>query len=71
MQQFAEQAQANKEKRQISIRVMIINRQHHSKDFVRVRRVSGQKGDMIKNLTAEDQPWNHKAGKVALLKGIN
>ncbi|MCV5434556.1 hypothetical protein OFN37_36170, partial [Escherichia coli] len=27
--------------------------------------------DMIKNLTAEDQPWNHKAEKSHFLKGIN
>ncbi|EPF44167.1 hypothetical protein A7K92_06110 [Klebsiella pneumoniae] len=26
---------------------------------------------MIKNLTAEDQPWNHKAEKSHFLKGIN
>ncbi|EIW1676406.1 hypothetical protein MKR04_03325 [Klebsiella sp. K4-38] len=27
--------------------------------------------DMIKNLTAEDQPWSHKAEKSHFLKGIN
>ncbi|MDP1363334.1 hypothetical protein, partial [Klebsiella variicola] len=27
--------------------------------------------DMIKNLTAEDQPWNHKAEKTHFLKGVN
>ncbi|EKJ7130579.1 TPA: hypothetical protein ACJHG1_004110 [Klebsiella pneumoniae] len=27
--------------------------------------------DMIKNLTAEDQPWNHKAEKTHFLKVIN
>lgn len=72
MQQFAEQAQANKEKEANKHQGRtIIDRQHHSKDFVHGCAASVARKEHDKNLTAEDQPWNHKAEKTYFLKGIN